>query len=281
MSTNDTANAPTNTSIIRPIWPAPNYIIAGTTTRLGGFSQGAFDRFNLATHVNDHKPDVNKNREKLRILCDEKVSFQWLNQTHSKTVLTIDQPQLTTPDCDASITQQPGIACTVLTADCLPILLCNKTGTQVGAIHAGWRGLAGGIIHNTLEQFRLLLQASHSKSTADSTIYAWLGPAIGPDHFEVGEDVLQAFIQTAISHKPPKPCDITQAIKRCFKPLENQKYLADLYQLASIMLRQSGVHHIYGGGFCTYCEEERFYSYRRSPTTGRMASFIYLQNSVL
>ena len=256
--------------IIRPIWPAPPQVIAGVSTRIGGYSQAPFDQFNLAQHVNDNANHVANNRTRLA-QCENTAEqqWQWLEQTHSTDIVTLNSVQSNPLPADAALTSKPNIICTVLTADCLPILLCDVQGTRVAAIHAGWRGLANGIISNSINAFCNSLPAIKSQQ-----IYAWLGPAIGPDYFEVGSEVKEAFIHANTAS--------IELYEQAFTKKTNNKYWADIYQLATIALNTCGVHHIYGGGFCTARESERFYSYRREAQTGRMASYIYLdmnQNS--
>ena len=244
--------------IIKPIWPAAPQVVAGVSCRMGGYSQAPFGQLNLAQHVGDDIDHVIKNRMHLAS-TNQSAKWQWLEQTHSTTIAELDNIQNEPLAADASFTKKTNLVCTVMTADCLPILLCDAQGTRVAAIHAGWRGLANGIIANSVNAFCSSLPIIKSQQ-----IYAWLGPAIGPDHFEVGQDVKDAFINT------------NPSCSAAFKTKANNQYWADIYQLATIALHASGVHHIYGGGFCTVCDKERFYSYRREGQTGRMASYIYL-----
>lgn len=239
------------TEWIVPDWPAPKNVNAVVTTRTGGLSRAPYDSFNLGAHVGDDPSHVEQNRRRL----DQALSYPvktWLNQTHSTRVVRLpcDEPQ---PDADASFTQTPGHVCTVMTADCLPVLFCNKAGTRVAAAHAGWRGLLDGVLENTLAEF----------SETDE-VMAWLGPAIGPAKFEVGSEVKTAF------------CDKDKQASEAFRPFRD-KWLADIYQLARQRLLAMGVSGIYGGNFCTVTESERFFSYRRDGKTGRMASTIWLQ----
>lgn len=273
-------------NIIRPIWPAPAHIIAGVTTRTNGVSEPPFDTFNLATHVGDQIDTVERNRKHLASQIANKYrshastvppvtpQWQWLNQTHSTDVIRIESVMSQELAADAAVTSYSGIVCAVLTADCLPILLCDASGSHVAAIHAGWRGLAGGIVNNTV---KALVESIHTDTKEVSpTIYAWLGPAIGPDHFEVGEDVRAVFLspKNTIRFAQDKQHNYAELCDQAFQPKDNNKYLADIYQLATIALNASGINHIYGGGFCTVCEDSRFFSYRRNNITGRMASFI-------
>jgi len=232
-------------------WPAPARVYAGTTLRTGGVSQGVFSSLNLATHVDDTLAHVLANRARVKHELALPTDPVWLNQTHTAHVVCADKiSQLT--EADASYTQKKQCVCAVLTADCLPILLCDTQGNSVAAVHAGWRGLLKGIIENTL-------------ATLPATeLMAWLGPAIGPQCFEVGSEVRQAFI------------DKNSLFAAAFKITKHNKYYADIYALARIILQQAGVHNIYGGDFCTVTDTQRFFSYRRETQTGRMASLIWL-----
>ncbi len=240
--------------MIRPEWPAPAGVKAVTTTRTeGGASRGAYADFNLALHVGDVADAVQQNRRRLRQVLALPAEPVWLDQVHGQ--VAIDAAGAgNTPAADASFSFRPGAVCTVLTADCLPVLFCDRSATRVAAAHAGWRGLAGGVLEQTVAALQC----------APGGLLAWLGPAIGPRHFEVGEEVREAFVS---AHR-----EAAQAFER--RP--GGSYLADLYQLAKIRLQAAGVEAIYGGGFCTCAEPERWYSYRREHTTGRMASLIWL-----
>ncbi|MEZ7984864.1 MAG: peptidoglycan editing factor PgeF [Pseudomonadales bacterium] len=251
---------------IKPIWPAPAHVIAGVSTRSGGCSQAPYQSMNLAHHVGDKVDDVTNNRAQLAFAENTSAQqWQWLEQTHSTAIIEVNQVQNQALQADAAFTSQHNTVCTVMTADCLPILLCDAQGTRVAAIHAGWRGLANGVISNSINAFCNQLPIIKSQA-----IYAWLGPAIGPDHFEVGVDVREAFVNDTATG---------QLNAAAFEAQANNKYKADIYQLATIALNACGVHSIYGGGFCTVCESERFYSYRREAQTGRMASYIYLDTN--
>ncbi len=239
---------------IQPSWPAPANVQALQTIRQGGVSLAPYANLNLALHVKDDEACVRQNRQVLRaVLPSEPV---WLNQVHGVTVLDAASLQ-GLADADASFTRQANVVCVTMTADCLPVLLCDRAGTVVSAVHAGWRGLCDGVI-----------EAAVAKMTvAPSEILAWLGPAIGPNAFEVGHEVRAQFIQ----HHG-------QAAQ-AFKP-HVDKWLANLYVLAQQRLNALGVCQIYGGGidqaFCTYSDAQRFFSYRREAVTGRMASLIWL-----
>jgi len=232
-------------------WPVSKKVHAVSTCRSGGFSQGNFASLNLAQHVSDELRSVLANRELLKNKLSLPSEPIWLQQTHSTRVVCADLIKGSV-EADASYTRNPHIVCAILTADCLPLLLCNQHGDYVAAIHVGWRGLLQGIIENTL-------------LTAPTTqLLAWLGPAIGAQCFEVGAEVQAAFLD--------KSSDFSHA----FTALAHDKYLADIYQLARITLKKQGVQAIYGGHHCTFTEADRFYSYRREGQTGRMASLIWL-----
>lgn len=248
-------------SFILPEWPLPKNVKALATTRLGGASLPPYDSFNLGGHVGDSFYHVQKNRNKLAAQCGLPISrLQWLSQVHG-VVATEARSDGVLREADACYTSTKNTVCVIMTADCLPILLCDKQGRHVAAVHAGWRGLASGVIEETLATFPKPL-----------CVTAWLGPAIGPSFFEVGRDVIDAFTS------PPMPEELLQLTKQAFSPHETikGKWFADLYSLARIRLQLVGVNDIYGGAFCTFSDEARFYSYRRSGTTGRMASLIWL-----
>ncbi len=241
---------------ISPKWPAPTWVRAITTTRLGGASKGTFSSLNLGLHVNDNPEDVRLNRLQLSQTFNFMYEPSWLNQTHSTNVIVQKSvnPQQEI-EADGAITQLTGVPCVVLTADCLPLLLCNTEGTVVGAVHCGWRGIAEGIIENAINAIRL--QTNHD-------ILAWLGPAIGQSHYEVGTDMREKFLEHSL------------ATNGAFVPSEKpNKWMANLYTLASMRLKERGVDQIYGGNYCTYTDEQ-FYSFRRDKQTGRMATLIWL-----
>lgn len=231
-------------------WPAPANIHTASTLRTGGVSQNEFNSLNLGSHVNDKLPDVLENRQRIKNMLRLPSAPVWLQQTHSNQAVCANQVS-TIPVADASYTTQSHIVCTVLTADCLPILLCDLQGTMIAAIHGGWRGLLNGIIENTLDQI------------PNVELMAWLGPAIGVQGFEVGDNVRNAFI-----NKSAKFCS-------AFKKHRSRKYCADINQIARIILTQAGVLQIYGGQYCTMYDADRFFSYRRDGQTGRMATMIW------
>lgn len=236
-------------NFIFPNWNAPQNVHAVMTTRLGGMSQLPFDSFNLATHVQDNLDAVLENRRLLKTTLNLPSEPFWLEQIHSNTVVEAST-DLILPKADASFTAQKNVVCVVMTADCLPVLLCSKDGEKIAAVHAGWRGLESGIISKTVEALQ----------TTDLTV--WFGAAIGAECFEVGDDVLNAFLQ--------KSANYSVAFKE-----NGTQWLCDIYQLARIELTHLGITDIFGGEFCTVSDSARFYSYRRDKQTGRMATLIW------
>ncbi len=235
---------------LTPDWPAPASVRACVTTREGGVSEAPFDSLNLGDHVDDRPQAVAENRRRLT----EHFSRQpaWLQQVHGITVAHADPGSVAT--ADASWTATPGIACAAMTADCLPALFCDRAGTRVAAAHAGWRGLAAGVLEATLD----------SLDVAPEDVLVWLGPAIGPQAFEVGAEVREVFVK-----------QLPEAAT-AFVPSSNAgKFMADIYQLARLRLAKRGVTAVYGGGFCTVTDP-RFFSYRRASRTGRFASLVWL-----
>ena len=233
-----------------PDWPAPANIHAATTLRTGGVSQGSYASLNPAAHVGDDTDRVRQNRRIIREMLDLPDEPVWLDQVHSnRAVKALKTTSL--QQADASYTDEPSIVCAVMTADCLPLLVCSSDGTQVAAIHAGWRGLLAGVISNTVAAMQ------------KQVFLVWLGPAIGPDCFEVGSEVRDAFLHKSMEFNP------------AFKAQSNSKWLADIYQLARVELSAIGITKVYGGTHCTFTEHERFYSYRRDAQTGRMATLIW------
>lgn len=255
--------------LITPDWPAPANVGALSTTRIGGVSAVPFDSFNLGDHVDDQALSVVANRQLLQQRLGDTVGCQWLRQVHGIEVASLDRVGAVI-EADAAATNQPGAACLVMTADCLPVLFCDRQGTRVAAAHAGWRGLAEGVLEATLAALAV---------PADELL-CWLGPAIGPQAFEVGDEVRQAFC----AHQPeseqafvrsPQPSVIDPVM---IDPAQPSKWLADIYQLARLRLQRAGVTAIYGGDCCTYTDAERFFSYRRDGRTGRMASLVWLKH---
>jgi polyphenol oxidase len=234
-----------------PDWPAPAGVKACVTTRAGGVSLAPFDSLNLGDHVEDSPEAVSENRRRLTDTFN--IQPAWLRQVHGVVVVEADPGQIA--EADGSWTGTPGIACTAMTADCLPALFCNRDGTRVAAAHAGWRGLATGVLEATIK----------SLDVAPAEILVWLGPAIGPHAFEVGPEVREVFTQQLAE------------TARAFVPSQNPgKFMADIYQLARLRLAAHGITAVYGGDFCTVTDP-RFYSYRRSLRTGRFASLIWLE----
>ncbi len=239
--------------LIFPDWPAPARVRAASTTRHGGISPPPYGSLNLADHVGDDPACVAANRRRLAAAAGYLAEPAWLQQVHGKRVVaaeTVREPV----EADAAWTRELGRPCVVMTADCLPVLLCDRAGTVVAAAHVGWRGLADGVIAATVARM----------DTPPTELLAWLGPAIGPDAFEVGEEVRAAFLELDAGNAA------------CFRPSPAGRWLADLYDLARRQLRGLGVSAVYGGGFCTFDESERFFSYRRENCTGRMATLIWL-----
>ncbi len=238
-----------------PDWPAPASVGAFVTTRESGPSQAEFACFNPADQVGDNPAHVSLCRRLIAAELDDDRPLLWLKQVHGARV----QPHYSdgVPEADASVAFDRGHACVVLTADCLPVFFCNREGTRVGVAHAGWRGLAGGVLEATVAAL----------GVPSEELMAWLGPAISNAQFEVGPEVRQAF--TGVHPEAAAAFDPS--------PYRLGHYMADLYKLARLRLERLGVAHISGGHFCTACEP-RFYSYRRDDgKTGRMASVIWLR----
>lgn len=244
---------------ITPDWPAPAGVGAFMTTRVGGVGRSPYDGFNTATHVGDDPAAVAENRRLLRRHLPAEPL--WLNQVHGAGVARF--PATGVPDADASVAFRPGQVCVVQTADCLPVLFRDRAGTVVAAAHAGWRGLAAGVLEETVA----------AMNVPPEEILAWLGAAIGPRAFEVGEEVREAFVGrhalAGVAFRPALPGTLDEAPR---------KWLADIYALARVRLAAAGVERVYGGGLCTFSDPARFFSYRREPRTGRMASLIWLQD---
>lgn len=239
--------------MIYPDWPAPPRVHAAFTTRDGGVSRAPYATFNLATHVGDAAADVLRNRERLRRTLSLPAEPLWLQQVHGNGVVDAACARADVA-ADASVAHAPGVVCAVLTADCLPVLLCERRGTRVAAVHAGWRGLAAGVLEAGVAAL----------GCAPGEAMAWLGPAIGPAAFQVGAEVREAFVTAQ-----------PEAV-HAFTRQDDCHWLADIYQLAKMRLAAAGVSAVYGGGLCTVADRERFFSYRREHTTGRMAALIWL-----
>ena len=242
-------------NILIPEWPAPKNVKALQTTRLGGVSGAPYDSLNLGDHVGDAPLAVERNRMLLNTLLPSEPV--WLKQVHG--VAVADAAQATCwPEADACVSAHPGAVCVVMTADCLPVLLCDQKGSVVGAAHAGWRGLCDGVIEQTVQAMKV----------PPATLMAWLGPAIGAQAFEVGDEVRAAFV----ARQPDAVAAFVQGAPG--------KWLADIYQLAHLRLNALGITRIYGGRLCTYTDRARFFSYRRDGVTGRMGTFIWLAESL-
>ena len=237
---------------IQPGWDAPRGISACCTTRPAGVSAAPFDSFNLALHVGDDESLVRQNRDLLRQSLSLPAEPCWLNQTHGVQVATLEQDA--TRDVDAAVTRRRGTVAVVMTADCLPILLCNRNGDEVAAVHAGWRGLQAGVIQATLA----------SMKSAYNQLLAWVGPGISQSCFEVGEEVRTAFI------------DSMPAAADCFSANRQGHFLCDLAGLARLVLTAQGVNSVTLDPHCSYRDTELLYSYRREAVTGRMASLIWI-----
>ncbi|MEM1244479.1 MAG: peptidoglycan editing factor PgeF, partial [Pseudomonadota bacterium] len=237
--------------LIKPNWPAPQNIKAFMTTRLGGYSQPPFDSLNLALGSGDAEEDVQTNRALLKESLDLPQSPLWLKQVHGNKIICAD----VTPkslEADAVFAKLANKICVITTADCLPILITNTTGSIVCAVHAGWRSLAQGIIENAVNICK----------QENQPLLVWYGAAIGLNHYEVSEEFFQTFVR------------LDQKFAHAFIPQTNNKYLANLKQIATLQFQALGVDQIYDSGFDTYEDNKRFYSFRRDHTTGRFASLI-------
>ena len=246
------------TSYITPNWPAPSNIHAYVTTRKGGQSTGDYNSFNLAIHVGDDNTVVTNNRDHLQKILQLSAEPYWLTQVHGTRVLALDEidtKKINKPDADGSWTSQPNKICVVMSADCLPVLLCDQKGSCVSALHAGWRGLASVILEIGVKSLPV-----HS-----SQLIAWLGPAISIDAYEIGAEVREKFLK------------VDATAENAFRASDRAgHWYVDLYEIARQRLQSVGVTQIYGGEYCTHRDKELFYSYRRDGKTGRMASLIYL-----
>lgn len=250
-------------SLINPQWQAPASVKAQVSTRTGGVSASPFESFNLGDHVGDHIENVLANRAIFTKTLPNKPL--WLKQTHSAVVSTPETRRATSGDvidADASVTNIANEVLVIMTADCLPVFFTNTKGAVVGAAHAGWRGLCAGVLENTVAEMLRL-----SKESSASDLLVWLGPAIGPESFEVGDDVVRAFRDSGLPFS-----------EEVFKPIAGKsgKFLADIYRLASDRLQARGVTSIFGGEYCTVRDSEQFFSYRRDGETGRFASAIWI-----
>jgi YfiH family protein len=259
-------------ALLVPDWPdRPASVGALATTRQGGLSTGVYDDgsghggLNLGLHVGDDGDTVRANRARLEAMLPGRPA--WISQVHGIGVVDAAsvRPGEPVQVGDASIATDPGVVAAILTADCLPVLFADLDGKVVGAAHAGWRGLAGGVLEATVASMR---------AAGAGEITAWMGPAIGPGRFEVGADVLESFVAAL------PDCDVRPAFAPLpgrGAPTEPDKYLADMFALARLMLARDGVTRVWGGQHCTFTERTRFYSYRRDGVTGRQASLIWLK----
>lgn len=245
-------------ALIRADWSAPTGVVAACTTRGGGVSEGNYASLNLASHVGDRNEHVNANRRCLTERCKLPEEPRWLSQTHGTDVIDAEDSAFATgpPDADAVVSRHANQVIAVLTADCLPLLLCSRQGDEVAAVHCGWRSLLGGIVLHTAKRM----------SARPEDVLAWLGPAISQPAFEVGDEVRDRFLAGV------------ECAASCFEPNDNGRWQADLSALARCYLEAAGIVEIYGGGLCTYADPQRFFSYRRDGRCGRMASFIYLRS---
>ncbi|MEX0962639.1 MAG: peptidoglycan editing factor PgeF [Pseudohongiellaceae bacterium] len=242
-------------------WDVSPKVVAFSTTRQGGVSKAPYASFNLGMHVGDDHLLVATNREALRRSLAPNLEWQMLDQVHSCDVVNVDVA-VADITADALFTSRKNLVCCVQTADCLPVFIAALDGTEVAMVHAGWRGLASGIVENALA----------AMSTPADRLAIWLGPAIGPCHFEIGAEVKARFFEDAAS-------EVTEvALEKSFKPSENPgKYMADLYAIVRLKLSALGVQAVSGGNYCTYCDESSFFSYRRDAVTGRMINAIYIE----
>lgn len=245
----------TERQFIIPDWPAPTNVRAAVTTRMGGVSRVPYDSFNLAAHVGDDPEAVRANRARLRAALQLPAEPAWLQQVHGVNVIDATRAPVAA-EADGAFATQPGVVCVVLTADCLPVFLCDRAGTRVAALHAGWRGLAAGVIERGVQTL----------GVPGHDLFVWLGPAIGPRAFEVGPEVRETFVLH------------DEQASRAFLAGHGDRYLADIYLLARQRLARLGVEAVSGGGFCTVTDGTHFFSHRRDGTCGRMASLIWLDS---
>ena len=254
------------TSIIKnfPNWPAADRVHAFVTQRTGGFSTGKFASLNLAHHVNDDFSAVERNRDLLKSSVSADLTFQWMHQIHSDIVNVVSVPSSPIKG-DSLVCREPGIACCVLTADCLPVFLTNLKGTEIAIIHAGWRGICGGILSKTVNKM----------CSEPNDLMAWLGPAIGPCHYEVGDDLKIAFKRSIRSKK------LWSRIEKCFEVSSTEgKFFLNLYKAVTTILNHLGVSNIYVDDYCTFRDSKKYFSYRRDGETGRMVSIIFIDPKV-
>jgi polyphenol oxidase len=235
-----------------PDWPAPARVRAFVTTRAGGTSEGEYGTLNLGLNSGDRPENVQANRAVVRAHLPADPAY--LAQVHGADVLDLDEGVPERARADAAVSKQPRRVAVVLTADCMPVFLCDRAGTRIAVAHAGWRGMAAGVLENAVAAL----------GVPAGEVLAWMGPTIGPDAFEVGPEVREAFLA-----RDPRA-------DAAFRPGKPGKFMADLYHLARQRLSAAGVRDIHGGGFCTFHEPERFFSYRRVQKSGRMGAFIWI-----
>lgn len=237
-----------------PDWDAPARVRAFVTTRAGGVSTGEYASMNLGNRSGDEPARVARNRLIVREALP--AMPRWMVQVHGPAVADLDiLREVDVATADAAVAGMPGRVGVVLTADCMPLFFCDARGTRVGVAHAGWRGMASGVIENTVR----------AMGVAPGGVMAWMGPAIGPEAFEVGPEVREAFVAA------------DERARHAFVQHKPGKYMADLYALARLALERAGVARVHGGGFCTYREADRFFSYRREQKSGRMGAFIWME----
>ncbi len=246
--------------LIRPDWPAPVNVQAVATTRVGGYSNGPYASLNLGTHVGDDLRSVEQNRLALRHVLDIKVTSCWLDQVHGTRIIaasssSVDSSATQPVAADASITSATSTICAILTADCLPVLFADRDGRHVAAVHGGWRGLVAGILENTISAFA-------ARGVSPGELFAWLGPAIGPLEYEVDAAVVKV---------------LGDDDRAALTPTDSEHWQLDLYELARLRLVACGVNAVFGGGFSTFAESERFFSCRRDGVCGRQATLIWME----
>jgi YfiH family protein len=239
---------------IEPNWSAPSHVRAASTLRTGGVSRRPYDELNLATHVGDDPKAVAENRRILQAALHLPSEPHWLDQVHSGTVVEATA-STNLPQADACVARRSGQVCAVLTADCLPVLFCSRDGDRIAIAHAGWRGLAAGILDHTVGALGL----------PGNELIAWLGPAISQKAYEVGDDVRIAFLAR------------DSGTANAFLSNARGRWQCDLYELARRNLAQLGVRDVFGGDYCTFTDEDRFFSFRRDGQCGRMATLVWIQ----
>ncbi len=245
-----------NVQWLTPQWPAPPAVCALSTQRGGGVSAAPYATLNLGDHVGDLSAAVAENRRRLRIAADLPAEPRWLAQVHGIRVADLDVGG-STASADGAHTRRPGRICAILRADCLPLLFAAESGEAVAAAHAGWRGLAGGVIEATVRALAL----------DPGTLLAWLGPAIGPRHFEIGPEVREELLRG------------DGGAEAAFTPNARGRFMADLQALARRRLARLGIERIYGGGECTFSHPDKYFSHRRDGRTGRQATLIWLKGA--